>query len=89
MALGAKESAILWMILREGLKIAAIGSAIGLAMALPLPRLLDSMFEGFHFGAPEVYAMVAVAMLIVVVAATYAPARRAARVDPTRALRSE
>jgi len=90
MALGAKGADISRMILREGFKVAAIGSAIGLALALPLPKLFESMFPGdVHFGAPVVYPVLLVAMLAVALGASYVPARRAARVDPTSALRSE
>jgi putative ABC transport system permease protein len=89
LALGAKASDISRMILREGFKVAAIGSAIGLAMALPLPKLFDSIFQGVLFGAPEVYPIVLAAILIVGFCATFGPAQRAGRVDPTAALRSE
>jgi len=58
LALGAKGSDISWMILREGLKIVAIGSAIGVVLALPLPKLFDSIFVGLHFRAPTVYPIV-------------------------------
>jgi putative ABC transport system permease protein len=71
------------------LKVAAIGSAIGVVLALPLPKVFDSIFAGLHFSAPAVYPIVLVAMLLVAVAATYAPARRAVHVDPTTALRNE
>jgi putative ABC transport system permease protein len=89
LALGASGSNIARMILRDGLKVAAIGSAIGVVLALPLPKVFDSIFVGLHFGAPVVYPIVLVAMLMVAAVATYAPARRAVRVDPTTALRSE
>ena len=89
LALGAKGSDILWMTLREGLKTAAIGSALGLLLALPLPRVFDAMFQGMHFGAPKLYLLVMAAILIVTTAATYLPARRAAHVDPNAALREQ
>jgi putative ABC transport system permease protein len=89
LALGAKESDISWMILREGLKIAAIGSGIGLVLALPLPKVFDSIFTGIPMGAPEVYPIVLAAMLLVAMIATLVPARRAVKVDPSAALRSE
>jgi predicted permease len=89
LALGAKGSDISWMILKDGLKVAAIGSGIGLVTALPLPKLFDSIFVGLHFGSPGVYPIVVVAMLMVALVATYAPARRAMHVDPTTALRNE
>jgi putative ABC transport system permease protein len=89
LALGAKQSDIAGMILREGLKITAIGSSIGLLVALPLGRLFDSMFPGIEFISPGVYPMVLVIMIIVATASTYGPARGATKVDPTAALRSE
>jgi putative ABC transport system permease protein len=89
LALGAKAADISRMILREGFKVAAIGSAIGFVFALPLPRLFESMFQGLIVGAPEVYPIVLAAMLVVAFGAIFGPAQRAARVDPTAALRSE
>jgi putative ABC transport system permease protein len=89
LALGAKGSDISWMILKEGLKIAAIGSAIGLVMALPLPKLFGSIFTGLSVSAYGLYPIVLAAMLLVAILATFGPARRATRVDPTAALRSE
>ena len=89
LALGARQSNISRMILWDGLKVAAIGSGAGLVLALPLPKVFESMFDGIQVGAPGVYPAVLVAMLMVAMAATYAPARRAMRVDPTTALRSE
>ena len=90
MALGAKRDDISRMILREGLKVAVIGSAIGLLLAIPLPRLFDSIFQGgLTFGAPAIYPLVVVLMLAVAMLAIFAPARRATRVNPTEALRSE
>jgi len=89
MALGAKASDILRMVLREGIKVAGIGSAIGLAMALPLPRLFDSIFQGLLFSAPAVYPIVLVVMMLVAWGATFGPALRATRIDPTAALRNE
>ena len=90
LALGAKVSDISRMILRDGFKVAAIGSAIGFVMALPLPKVFDSIFEGLlPFGSPAVYPIVLAVMLIVVFCATFGPAQRATRVDPTTALRNE
>jgi putative ABC transport system permease protein len=90
LALGAKTSDILRMILRDGLKVVVIGSGIGLVLALPLPKLFESIFQGgLPFGEPVVYPVVLAVMLLVSFCATFGPARRATRVDPTTALRSE
>jgi predicted permease len=89
-ALGAKGSDISRMILTEGLKVAAVGSSIGFVMALPLPKVFESIFQGLLlFGAPAIYPIVLAVMLCVVFCATLGPARRATRVDPTAALRNE
>jgi ABC-type antimicrobial peptide transport system permease subunit len=77
------------MILREGLRIACIGSAIGLAIAVPLPRLFDSIFVGLNFSAPGLYPIVFAAVLMVAILATLIPARRATYIDPLVALRDE
>jgi predicted permease len=88
-ALGADTSDIKRMIMRQGLKIAAVGSVIGLLVALPLPKVFESMFLGIAFGAPAVYPIVFVAVLMVAMFATYGPARRATHVNPAAALRNE
>ena len=88
-ALGARASDISRMILRDGLKVAAIGCGIGLVMALPLPKVFSSIFQGLVVSAPLVYPIVLAAMLLVAFIAIQGPARRAARVDPNTALRNE
>ena len=89
MALGASTRDVARMVLKQGLKVAAIGCAVGLVLALPLGRLFNSMFPGFQFSAPLVYPLVLVVMAALALAATIGPARRAAHVDPSQALRSE
>jgi len=90
LALGATASDISRMILREGFKVAAIGSAIGFFVALPLPKVFESIFEGgLSFQAPVLYPLVLAAMLAVVFCATVGPARRATRVNPNDALRND
>jgi putative ABC transport system permease protein len=89
MALGAGKPHVLRMILSEGLKIAAIGAAIGTVFALPLPKLFESMFYDFPVGEPGLYVLVPGVLLVIAALATYLPARRAMQVDPIQALRQE
>jgi putative ABC transport system permease protein len=89
LAMGANRQDVLRMVLWEGLKMTAIGGAIGLAMALPLPKLFDAMFFGLHFSELWLYFIVPIAIFVVAMFATYIPARRATRVDPMVALRYE
>jgi putative ABC transport system permease protein len=89
MALGAKRPDVLCMILRDGLKMTFIGAAIGLALALPLPKLFDAIFYGLHLREPRLYFVVPITILIVALLATYIPARRASRVDPMSALHQD
>lgn len=88
-ALGAKSRDVLGMVLGEGMKMAAVGGAVGLAMALPLPKVFAAVLFDFHVNEPRLYFVVPLAILVVAMFATYIPARRAARVDPMRALRQE
>jgi len=89
MALGAKRPDVLRMILRDGLRMTATGAAIGLALALPLPKLFDAIFYGLHLREPRLYFVVPITILIVALLATYIPARRASRVDPMSALHQD
>jgi putative ABC transport system permease protein len=77
------------MVLAEGAKISVIGGLAGLTLALPLPRVCNSMFPDLHASQPWIYIVVAINILLVAIAATYIPARRAAHVDPMQALRQE
>jgi len=89
MALGAGRADVLRMVLREGMGMAAIGGTIGLAMALPLPKVFEAMFYDIRLGEPGLYFIVPAAIFIVALLATYIPARRATRVDPMSALHQE
>jgi putative ABC transport system permease protein len=89
MAMGAKSQDILRMIFREGLKMAAIGGAIGFALSIPLPKVFDAILIDSHVHEPMLYVAVPVVILAVAILATYIPARWAARVDPMNALRQE
>jgi len=89
MALGAEKSDVLRIVLWQGAKMAVIGAAIGLVLALPLPKLFESLFFDLHFAQPSLYFIVPAAIIAVSMLATYIPARRATRVDPMVALRYE
>lgn len=89
LAVGAGRTDVLRMVLREGMKLSVIGAAIGLMLALPLPKLFDSIFFGIHVHAPDLYVVMSGVILTVALLATYIPARRAAKVDPMVALRYE
>jgi predicted permease len=88
-ALGADRGSILSLVIREGLRTAGIGVAIGIAAAFGLTRFLQSMLFGVTLHDPAIFGGVCVLLLAVAAAACYVPARRATTVDPMVALRAE
>jgi len=88
-ALGAEKKNILRMVLRDGLKLAAIGGAVGMAGAFPLPRLFEAAFYDFHVLGGWLFVIVPALIGAVALLACYIPARRAASIDPMVALRYE
>ena len=89
MALGARPADVLRMVLKEGLKLVAVGVAVGVAAALMLTRLLEGMVYGVRVRDPLIFVLVNLLMVAVSLAACYVPARRATRIDPLVALRYE
>ena len=89
MALGASRRDILVAVVRQGLQLALIGIAAGLAGAFALSRLLRSMLVGVNPGDPGTFLGVSLLLLSVTLLASYIPARRATKVDPMVALRYE
>jgi putative ABC transport system permease protein len=87
MALGAKRSDIVRLVLREGLTLASVGVIIGIVVALPLMRLLRTLLFGVTTTDPVTFLFVSVALVFVTGAACYVPASRALRIDPVNALR--
>jgi predicted permease len=89
MALGAERSRILTMVLRQGLLLTVAGSAMGLAGAVALTRLMASLL--FGVSATDLVTFTAVPLILIATAAiaSYIPALRATRVDPVVALRDE
>lgn len=89
MAMGAGRPQVLRLVVGGGMKISAIGAAIGTVFALPLPKLFESMFSDFPVREPGLYVLVPLVLLVIAVFATYLPARRATQIDPIQALRQE
>jgi len=89
MALGAQRSDVLRLILGQGVKMALVGVAIGTSLAFGLTRLMSAQLYGVSPRDPLTFAAVALVLIAVALAACYIPARRAASVDPTQALRAE
>jgi putative ABC transport system permease protein len=89
MALGAGQAKVLRMILNQGLRLAAIGVALGLAASFGLTGLMRGLLFGVKPSDPATFVFVTGALLVVALAACWIPAWRATRVDPVIALRYE
>ncbi len=89
MALGAQSGDVLRMVVGQGMRLTMIGAAIGVAAALGLTRVIESML--FEISATDPATFVSVTLLLVIVSliASYIPARRATKVDPLLALRHD
>ena len=88
-ALGAAPTRIAALVLREAVALAATGAALGTAGAISAARWLSSTMYGVTASETRVYAAAAIALGLATIAAAWGPARRAARIDPMRALRAE
>ncbi|HVT58428.1 MAG TPA: ABC transporter permease [Thermoanaerobaculia bacterium] len=89
MALGARAGDVLRLILGQGVLAAAVGVALGVGGAVVLTRTMQSLLFGVSATDPVTFAAVALLLAAVALLASYIPARRATRVDPLVALRSE
>jgi ABC-type antimicrobial peptide transport system permease subunit len=89
MALGASRGAVAGMVVVEGLWLAGAGLFVGLCAALLLTRVMSTLVYGVSTTNPAVFAIAPGVLLLVAVAASYLPARKAAGVDPISALRVE
>ena len=88
-AIGASRRDVVWLVERRGLILAGVGIAIGGALTAAAVPLLAAGFPGLGVSSPAVYALVPLGLLMVSAIASYVPARRAAGLDPLRALRNE
>jgi putative ABC transport system permease protein len=89
LALGARPSDVLWMVVSRGLWLAGLGVAVGLVAALVLTRLMQGVLYGVTPTDPLTFVGVSAVLLGVAAFASWLPARRATRVDPLVALRAE
>ncbi len=89
MALGAQLRDVLWLVLGKGLRLSLMGTAIGLIGAFGMTRLLGAALPELPPSNPLVILLVAALLIAITLFACWLPARRAARMNPTQALRSE
>jgi macrolide transport system ATP-binding/permease protein len=89
MALGAQRGAVVWMVLRRVLQLAACGFAISLPIGLSASRLVKSFLFETEPNDPGTLALAGLVLFCAAILAGYAPARRASRIDPVVALRQE
>jgi putative ABC transport system permease protein len=88
-SLGAGRGRVLGQVILEGMRLAVVGFAVGIVGALAAGRVLASLLHEVKPGDPAIFAVTAVFLASVALAACYIPARRAARLDPMTALRYE
>jgi putative ABC transport system permease protein len=89
MALGAQRSGILKLIVGRGLLLAAVGVVLGLAGSFAVTRVMANLLIGVSPTDATTFTAVAAVLTVVALLACYIPARRAARLDPMLALRTE
>jgi putative ABC transport system permease protein len=89
MALGAEPRDVLRMVVAQGMRLTLIGVALGVAAALGLTRVIQSLLFNVSATDPATFALIALALVVVALIASYIPARRATKVDPMVALRHD
>jgi putative ABC transport system permease protein len=89
MALGAEQSDVLKMVVRQGMVLAAIGVAIGLMGAFILTRLMSKLLFGVSATDPLTFVAISGLLTLIALIASYIPAHRASKIDPVIALRYE
>jgi ABC-type antimicrobial peptide transport system permease subunit len=89
LAIGARAGSVMRMVVAGGVKLVALGAAVGIAASFGLTRLIASQLYGVTPTDPAVFVTVTLVLMAVTVLACWGPARRATRVDPLVALREE
>jgi putative ABC transport system permease protein len=89
MALGAPRNNVLGLVLRQGMRLTLLGVGLGVVAALALTKVLQNLLYEVRPTDPLTYAAVTLTLLLIALFACWLPARRAAKVDPMVALRSE
>jgi predicted permease len=89
LAIGAQSRDVHWLVMKKGLKLTAMGSAIGLVAALALARVLSSVLYDISVTDPVIFLGITLVLIITALLGCHIPARRAAKVDPMEALRYE
>ncbi|HEY1185055.1 MAG TPA: ABC transporter permease [Bryobacteraceae bacterium] len=91
MAVGADQRNVVWMVLQQGLQLGAAGVSVGLVLSFFACRMVVSVFSIVRFNQldPLIFVALPLLLLLVMVLATWAPARKASLIDPMRALRDE
>jgi ABC-type antimicrobial peptide transport system permease subunit len=86
LALGATPANILWLVMRDGVLVAGLGAAIGLAAGFAAARALSTLLFSTSPGDPLTLGVATLVLMLVALTACYLPARRATRVDPRESM---
>ena len=89
LALGAQRGDILRLVVGQGMALTLAGLAMGLVLALTMTRFISTLLYGVSPSDPLIYLGISLLLMVVALAASYLPARRASNVEPVTALRHE
>jgi len=89
MALGATARQVLWMFLRQSVGLAVVGAVLGVVIGVAVSPAVGAVVYGATTADPMAFLVIPATLLLIAVAATWIPARRAAHVDPVTALRAD